>query len=84
MVHGLVGGDRVALKSGWDRFGINYATPSSDATLRKPTCGGDSAGGIAIGSETSGGVENVLADSIHFDTVVNRPVSISSTDSRGG
>ncbi|OMP02975.1 Glycoside hydrolase, family 28 [Corchorus olitorius] len=57
------GDDLVAVKSGWDEYGIAYGRPSSCITIRRVT-GSSPFAGIAVGSETSGGVENVLAENI--------------------
>ncbi|KAF8413305.1 hypothetical protein HHK36_001283 [Tetracentron sinense] len=59
------GDDLVAVKSGWDEYGIAYGRPSFDITIRRVT-GSSPFAGIAIGSETSGGVENVLAENINL------------------
>lgn len=57
------GDDLVAVKSGWDEYGIAYGRPSRDITIRRIT-GSSPYAGIAIGSETSGGIENILAEHI--------------------
>lgn len=59
------GDDLVAIKSGWDQYGINMARPSSNIIVRKisgttPTCSG-----VGIGSEMSGGIFNITIDDIH-------------------
>lgn len=59
------GDDLVAIKSGWDEYGIAYGRPSHDITIRRVT-GSSPFAGIAVGSETSGGVENVLAEHINL------------------
>lgn len=68
------GDDCVAIKSGWDCFGIDYGRPSVNITIRNLTCHGFSAG-IAIGSEMSGGVENILVENVRF-TKSNKPADI--------
>ncbi|KAF5730071.1 polygalacturonase [Tripterygium wilfordii] len=57
------GDDMVAVKSGWDEYGIAYGRRSSNITIRRLS-GSSPFAGIAIGSETSGGIENVLAENI--------------------
>ncbi|WOH14881.1 hypothetical protein DCAR_0934409 [Daucus carota subsp. sativus] len=57
------GDDLVAVKSGWDEYGIAYGRPSKFITIRRLT-GSSPFAGIAVGSETSGGVENVLAEHV--------------------
>lgn len=74
------GDDLVAVKSGWDEYGIAYGRPSKFITIRRLT-GSSPFAGIAIGSETSGGVENVLVEhmslfnmgvGIHLKTNIGR------------
>ncbi|KAG8382135.1 hypothetical protein BUALT_Bualt05G0045200 [Buddleja alternifolia] len=59
------GDDLVAIKSGWDEYGISYGRPSQDITIRRVN-GSSPFAGIAVGSETSGGVHNVLAEHINL------------------
>ncbi|CAN1239490.1 Probable polygalacturonase [Linum grandiflorum] len=59
------GDDLVAVKSGWDHYGIKMARPSSNIIIRRisgttPTCSG-----IGIGSEMSGGISNVTIEDLH-------------------
>ncbi|BAT88769.1 hypothetical protein LR48_Vigan09g080500 [Vigna angularis] len=76
------GDDLVAVKSGWDEYGIAYGRPSSGITIRRLT-GSSPFAGIAVGSETSGGVENVLAEHINlFNMGVG--IHIKTTKGRGG
>ena len=78
-----VGGDDcVAIKSGWDCYGIEYNKPSKNIVIRNLTCHGRFAG-IAIGSEMSGGVENVLVEQIRF-TLANGAAHIKTGVTRGG
>jgi len=78
-----VGGDDcVAIKSGWDCYGVEYGKPSVNITVRNLTCHGQFAG-IAIGSEMSGGVENVTVSNIRF-TMANGAAKIKWAESRGG
>ncbi|CAJ1964954.1 unnamed protein product [Sphenostylis stenocarpa] len=76
------GDDLVAVKSGWDEYGIAYGRPSSSITIRRLT-GSSPFAGIAVGSETSGGVENVLAEHINlFNMGVG--IHIKTNAGRGG
>ncbi|KAI3904363.1 hypothetical protein MKW92_024769 [Papaver armeniacum] len=59
------GDDLVAVKSGWDQYGIKMARPSSNIVVRNvsgttPTCSG-----VGIGSEMSGGISNVHIENLH-------------------
>ncbi|CAD6247376.1 unnamed protein product [Miscanthus lutarioriparius] len=74
------GDDLVAIKSGWDEYGIAYGRPSSGITIRRVR-GSSPFSGIAIGSEASGGVRDVLVEDcsifdsgygIHIKTNVGR------------
>ncbi|XP_058100351.1 probable polygalacturonase [Magnolia sinica] len=76
------GDDLVAVKSGWDEYGIAYGRPSSGITIRRLS-GSTPFAGIAIGSETSGGVENVLAENVSlFNTGVG--IHVKTNIGRGG
>ncbi|KAL0318993.1 UNVERIFIED_CONTAM: putative polygalacturonase [Sesamum angustifolium] len=68
-----VGDDGIAIKSGWDQYGIAYARPYQHS---------DTAG-VSIGSEMSGGVSNVTLENL---LVWNskRGVRIKTTAGRGG
>lgn len=76
------GDDLVAVKSGWDEYGIAYNRPSRDITIRRIT-GSTSFAGIAIGSETSGGIQNVTVENI---TLFNSGIGIhiKTNTGRGG
>lgn len=77
-----VGDDLVAVKSGWDQYGIAYGRPSHGITIRRIT-GSSPFAGIAVGSETSGGVVDVLAEHISlFNMGVG--IHIKTNIGRGG
>lgn len=76
------GDDLVAVKSGWDEYGIAYGHPSSGITIRRVT-GSSPFAGIAVGSETSGGVENVLAEHINLYNV-GVGIHVKTNIGRGG
>ncbi|KAF8404363.1 hypothetical protein HHK36_009246 [Tetracentron sinense] len=77
------GDDLVAVKSGWDQYGITMARPSSNIIVRKvsgttPTCSG-----VGIGSEMSGGISNVVVESLHVrDSAAG--VRVKTDIGRGG
>ncbi|RZS01822.1 hypothetical protein BHM03_00031767 [Ensete ventricosum] len=80
--HISTGDDLVAIKSGWDEYGIAYGRPSSGITIRRLT-GSSPFSGVAIGSETSGGVENVLVENVNLhDTGIG--IHIKTNVGRGG
>ena len=76
------GDDLVAVKSGWDEYGIAYGRRSSDIIIRRIT-GSSPFSGIAVGSETSGGVENVLAEHINLFNV-GVGIHVKTNIGRGG
>ncbi|CAA0838224.1 Pectin lyase-like superfamily protein [Striga hermonthica] len=59
------GDDLVAIKSGWDEYGISFNRPSSQITIRRLT-GSSPFAGIAVGSETSGGIRDIFAEHINL------------------
>ncbi|KAL6615595.1 hypothetical protein ACP70R_037865 [Stipagrostis hirtigluma subsp. patula] len=76
------GDDAVAIKSGWDEYGISYGRSSSDITVRRIS-GSSPFAGFAVGSETSGGVENVLAEHLNFFNS-GFGIHIKTNSGRGG
>jgi hypothetical protein len=76
------GDDCVAIKAGWDCFGVWYGKPSVNVTVRNLNCHGLLAG-ISIGSEMSGGVENVKISNCRF-SMANQPAHVKTGPSRGG
>ncbi|XP_008795320.2 probable polygalacturonase [Phoenix dactylifera] len=77
------GDDLVAVKSGWDQYGISMARPSSNIVIRRvsgttPTCSG-----VGIGSEMSGGISNVVVEDLHvWDSAA--AVRVKTDMGRGG
>uniref|UniRef100_A0A0A9D5G4 Polygalacturonase n=1 Tax=Arundo donax TaxID=35708 RepID=A0A0A9D5G4_ARUDO len=77
-----LGDDLISIKSGWDEYGIAFGHPSSGITIRRITGSGPFAG-FAVGSETSGGVENVLVE--HFNLFsMGVGIHIKTNSGRGG
>ncbi|KAJ7570242.1 hypothetical protein O6H91_01G111400 [Diphasiastrum complanatum] len=68
------GDDMIAIKSGWDEYGIAYGVPSSNIYIHRVTGQTKLASGFAIGSETSGGVSNIQVRDLK---VVNSKTGIS-------
>ncbi|KAL8141622.1 hypothetical protein V2J09_014654 [Rumex salicifolius] len=60
----MSGDDCVAVKSGWDEYGIAYAMPTKHLVVRRLTCISPTSAVIALGSEMSGGIEDVRAEDI--------------------
>ena len=76
------GDDLIALKSGWDEYGISVGKPSSNITIRR-IVGTTPFSGISIGSEMSGGIKNVHVEDIHvFNTGTG--IRVKTAPGRGG
>jgi polygalacturonase len=80
--HISVGDDGIALKSGAGEDGIKIGKPCRDVVVRGCTVE-DGHGGIVIGSETAGGVFQVLAEECLFRGT-DRGIRIKSRRGRGG
>ncbi|GAB2273859.1 hypothetical protein Dimus_008632 [Dionaea muscipula] len=81
--HIACGDDCVAVKSGWDEYGISFGMPTKHLLIRRLTCTSPTSAVIAIGSEMSGGIEDVRAESI---LAINSEsgVRIKTAAGRGG
>ncbi|XP_078444915.1 putative polygalacturonase [Wolffia australiana] len=78
-----VGDDGIAIKSGWDQYGIAYQRPSSNILIRNVILRSTVSAGISIGSEMSGGVSNVTVEkAVVWDS--RRGVRIKTAPGRGG
>ncbi|XP_072980171.1 probable polygalacturonase [Typha angustifolia] len=77
-----VGDDGIAIKSGWDQYGIAYGRPSTNILIRNVTVRSVVSAGVSIGSEMSGGVSNVTVENLHvWET--RRAVRIKTAPGRG-
>jgi polygalacturonase len=78
------GDDCIAIKSGRDRDGQKINIPCQDLVIQN--CHFKAGhGGIAIGSETSGGVQNVFAENCHFDSPdLEMAIRLKTNPARGG
>uniref|UniRef100_A0A0D3GVJ9 Polygalacturonase n=1 Tax=Oryza barthii TaxID=65489 RepID=A0A0D3GVJ9_9ORYZ len=77
------GDDLVAVKSGWDQYGISVGKPSSNIIIQRvsgttPTCSG-----MGFGSEMSGGISNVIIRDLHVWNSA-QAVRIKTDVGRGG
>ncbi|BAT73044.1 polygalacturonase protein [Vigna angularis] len=77
------GDDCVAVKSGWDEYGIAYGMPTKQLVIRRLTCISPFSAVIALGSEMSGGIQDVRAEDI---VAINSEsgVRIKTAVGRGG
>ncbi|KAI5585135.1 hypothetical protein BDE02_06G125300 [Populus trichocarpa] len=78
-----VGDDAIAIKSGWDQYGIAYGRPSTNILIRNLVVRSMVSAGISIGSEMSGGVSNVTVENVLVWSS-RRAVRIKTAPGRGG
>ncbi|GFP94634.1 probable polygalacturonase [Phtheirospermum japonicum] len=77
------GDDCIAVKSGWDEYGINYNMPTKQLVIRRLTCISPYSAAIALGSEMSGGIQDVRAQDI-IAVQTESAVRIKTAVGRGG
>ncbi|XP_028773229.1 probable polygalacturonase [Neltuma alba] len=77
------GDDCVAVKSGWDQYGIRFGMPTQHLIVRRLTCISPDSAMIALGSEMSGGIQDVRAEN---NNAINTQsaVRIKTAVGRGG
>lgn len=77
------GDDCIAVKSGWDQYGIRVGLPTQHLIIRRLTCISPDSAVIALGSEMSGGIQDVRAEDI---TAISSQsgVRIKTAPGRGG
>ena len=78
-----MGYDAIALKSGWDEYGISYGRPTTDVHIRRVHLQSSSGSSLAFGSEMSGGISNVLVEHIHLYHSFSG-IEFRTTKGRGG
>ncbi|KAL5786549.1 hypothetical protein ACOSQ2_008941 [Xanthoceras sorbifolium] len=78
-----VGDDAIAIKSGWDQYGIAYGRPSVNILIRILVVRSMVSAGVSIGSEMSGGVSNVTVENLLVWSS-RRAVRIKTAPGRGG
>eukprot|EP00252_Welwitschia_mirabilis_P000705 TRINITY_DN10678_c0_g1_i1.p1 TRINITY_DN10678_c0_g1~~TRINITY_DN10678_c0_g1_i1.p1 ORF type:complete len:473 (-),score=76.17 TRINITY_DN10678_c0_g1_i1:346-1764(-) len=77
------GDDIIAIKSGWDEYGIAVGMPSKHIIIRRVVGVSPTSAIIALGSEMSGGIEDVRAEDVHaIDSETG--VRIKTSPGRGG
>lgn len=77
------GDDIVVIKSGWDEYGISFAHPSSNISIRNITGQTRNSAGLAFGSEMSGGISDVRAEGVRIVNSVHG-IRIKTAPGRGG
>lgn len=78
-----VGDDCIAIKSGWDQYGISYGRSSSNIVIRNIIAHSPVSAGVSIGSEMSGGVSNISVENFYV-WHSKRGVRIKTAPGRGG
>lgn len=78
-----VNDDCISIKSGKDEDGLRVNRPSEDITITNCHFAYGH-GGVAMGSETSGGIRNVVIDHCLIDSQNWEPIRFKSQPSRGG
>ncbi|KAM5569522.1 putative polygalacturonase [Rosa sericea] len=58
------GDDCIAVKSGWDQYGIKFGMPTEHLVIRRLTCISPKSATIALGSEMSGGIRDVRVEDV--------------------
>ncbi|XP_010550764.1 PREDICTED: probable polygalacturonase [Tarenaya hassleriana] len=77
------GDDCIAVKSGWDQYGIQVGIPTQQLSIRRLTCISPDSAGVALGSEMSGGIKDVrIEDSTMINT--QSAIRIKTAVGRGG
>lgn len=77
------GDDAVVLKSGRDADGLRVNRPSRRVVVRNCVFH-ECLHGFAIGSELSGGAEDVYVHDIHMENIIWQAISFKSAPGRGG
>ncbi|KAL3827795.1 hypothetical protein ACJIZ3_016597 [Penstemon smallii] len=77
------GYDAIALKSGWDEYGIAYNKPTKHVHIRKVHLLSSSGSGIAFGSEMSGGISDILLEHLHVHDSLTG-IELKTAKGRGG
>lgn len=77
------GDDCIAVKSGWDQYGIKFGKPTKKLVIRRLTCISPDSATIALGSEMSGGIQDVRIEDITALSTQSG-IRIKSARGRGG
>ncbi|KAK3016205.1 hypothetical protein RJ639_006207 [Escallonia herrerae] len=77
------GDDCIAVKSGWDEYGIAFGMPTKQLVIRRLTCISPFSAMIALGSEMSGGIEDVRGEDL-LAINTESGVRIKTAIGRGG
>ncbi|KAM1191712.1 hypothetical protein ACFX15_011831 [Malus domestica] len=78
-----MGYDAIALKSGWDEYGIAYGRPTTNVHIRHVTLQSATGSSLALGSEMSGGISNVHVEQVRLHNSISG-IQFRTTKGRGG
>ncbi|KAJ4968047.1 hypothetical protein NE237_014748 [Protea cynaroides] len=78
-----VGYDAIALKSGWDEYGIAYGRPIRNVHIRGAQLQGSTGSALAFGSEMSGGVSDIIAEGLQIQNSFTG-IEFKTNKGRGG
>lgn len=78
-----MGYDAIALKSGWDEYGIAYGRPTTNVHIRRVYLQSSSGSSLAFGSEMSGGISDVFVEQVHIYNSFSG-IQFRTTKGRGG
>lgn len=81
--HISVGYDAIALKSGWDEYGIAYNRSTSNVHINRVNLQSSAGSALAFGSEMSGGISIIYAEQLHIFNSFSG-IKIKTTRGRGG
>ncbi|XP_052206451.1 probable polygalacturonase [Diospyros lotus] len=77
------GYDAIALKSGWDEYGIAYGRPTTGVHVKQVHLQASSGSAFAFGSEMSGGISDVLVEHLYIRNSFSG-IGLRTTKGRGG
>ncbi|RWW09686.1 hypothetical protein GW17_00026812, partial [Ensete ventricosum] len=78
-----VGHDAIAVKSGWDKYGISFNRPSSNIHINNVHLQTSLGSALAFGSEMSGGISDVQVEQLYIHDSFTA-IEFKTTRGRGG
>ncbi|RRT68008.1 hypothetical protein B296_00023225, partial [Ensete ventricosum] len=78
-----VGHDAIAVKSGWDNYGISFGRPSSNIHINNVHLQTSLGSALAFGSEMSGGISDIHVEHLHVHDSFTG-IKFKTTQGRGG
>ncbi|CAL9076481.1 unnamed protein product [Musa textilis] len=78
-----VGHDAIAVKSGWDNYGISFGRPSSNIQINNVHLQTSLGSALAFGSEMSGGISDIHVEHLHVHDSFTG-IIFKTTRGRGG